>query len=176
MDTDSKIYRRVTINYIRVGNDITRYTGILLDDDGERIKVYSQVPDKVSRRWSRDWQARGFVPDGALIRSVVKYHFYQEYFSVMELRGTAEHLLGYYSDITTPVRKVGQEYAIEDVVLDIWIAPDGTVRELDWAEFATAIQRGLLSERRQRRARETMERLRTEIAAGTFPSTYIDTA
>jgi predicted RNA-binding protein associated with RNAse of E/G family len=78
-------------------------------------------------------------------------------------------LLGYYSDIATPLRKVDGEYFLTDLMLDLWVFPDKTFREVDWDEFEDAVQNGLIAADLQEKALSTMNRLRAETGRGVFP-------
>ncbi len=43
----------------------------------------------------------------------------------MQLVGIDGVTLGYYVDITTPLRNRGAEYTLTDLFLDLWVTPDG---------------------------------------------------
>jgi predicted RNA-binding protein associated with RNAse of E/G family len=82
-------------------------------------------------------------------------------------------LAGYYSDIVTPLRKVGAEYFLTDLFLDFWLAPGQPPRALDLDEFEAGVAQGLMAEDDVVHARETFARLQNEIQAGIFPNRYI---
>lgn len=113
------------------------------------------------------------VPHSQLIYSIGKCYFYDEWFDVLEPCDEVGNLLGYYSDIVTPLQKIGDKYFITDLMLDLWIAPDGTVRELDWDEFEAASASGLIPATLQEKAVNAMQKLRAEVAQGIFPFAYI---
>ncbi|MBI3242699.1 MAG: DUF402 domain-containing protein [Chloroflexi bacterium] len=164
----------VKINYARIGKETAIYTEGLLEDDGKRLRTFNIVPPEYQTPMSEGWWREGLISQGQLIYSVAKYHFYNEHFDVLELRDEAGDLLGYYSDIATPLQKIGDEYFLTDLMLDLWVFPDSTTfKELDWDEFEAAVQNGLLSDDQQEKALSTMNRLRAEIAQGIFPAAYI---
>jgi predicted RNA-binding protein associated with RNAse of E/G family len=108
-----------------------------------------------------------------MIGSVEKHLFYDEYFTIMKICDTEGQLLGYYSDVATPLQKTNDEYSLSDLILDVWIYPNSTILELDRDEFEEAISKGLLSIEQQTKAEEVLERLKIEIRRGIFPSAYL---
>ncbi|MEK7783797.1 MAG: DUF402 domain-containing protein [Chloroflexota bacterium] len=165
---------QVKINYARIGKASTVYTEGFIEDDGMRLRTFNIVPVEYRTAMSEGWWRDGLIPPGQLIYSVAKYHFYNEHFDILELRDEAGALLGYYSDIVTPLQKIDGEYFLTDLMLDLWVFPDSTAfKELDWDEFEAAVQNGLLSADLQEKALSTMNRLRAEIGQGIFPAAYI---
>jgi predicted RNA-binding protein associated with RNAse of E/G family len=82
--------------------------------------------------------------------------------------------VGYYTDIATPLRRVGVgEYATTDLFLDFWPAPGRPAMELDLDEFEEALRAGQLTPELADGARASFERVRREIALGIFPYRYI---
>ena len=79
------------------------------------------------------------------------------------------HLLGYYCDIVTPLRKEGAEYYLDDLMLDLWIGPDGTLKEFDWDEFEQAYQQGQISPAQHQIAITTFDWIKEKAIAGSFP-------
>jgi predicted RNA-binding protein associated with RNAse of E/G family len=118
-------------------------------------------------RWcEQNWWLNGHIPRGILVSSVVKYLFYREWFSVMQLVGTDVDHLGYYVDIDTPMRKVRGEYYLTDLFLDLWIFPDGTYIELDRDEFEESYQSRLITQYQYRKANQVIEMLKGRITNG----------
>lgn len=87
----------------------------------------------------------GVKMPGILIGSVVKYLFYKEWFSVMQLFAQDGNHLGYYAEVDTPIRKLNGEYHLTDLFLNLWIAPDGKFIELDRDEFEEGFRKCLLT-------------------------------
>jgi Protein of unknown function (DUF402) len=161
------------INYSRIGKALAIYTEGFVDDNGYRLKTFSITPPDISLKWSERWQKEGLLSKGQMIGSVEKHLFYDEYFTIMKICGTESQLLGYYCDVATPLQKVGDEYSLSDLILDIWIYPDATILELDRDEFEEAVHSGLISAEQQIKAEEVLRRLKTEIKQGLFPSAYL---
>jgi predicted RNA-binding protein associated with RNAse of E/G family len=86
----------------------------------------------------------------------------------MQLIGVDNDHLGYYVDIDTPMRKVGSEYYLTDLFLDLWIAPDGKYIELDQDEFEQGFRMGLLTSYQFKKANHVFEKLKLEVSNGEF--------
>jgi hypothetical protein len=159
----------VTINFSRPGKGVTRYIEGMVNDDPIRLKTIFYLPVEFSQKWSEEvWWQNGCIPRGILIGSVMKYLFYREWFSVMQLVGIDGEHLGYYVDVDTPMRMIGGEYYLTDLFLDLWIAPDGRFIELDQDEFEQGFRKGLLTHYQYKKARQVFEKLKREIATRDF--------
>ena len=165
--------RQITIHLARIGNPTRSYTEGFVEDDGIRLKSFSLVPTEVSERLSEKFRQYGWFQPGAKLGSVSKYHFYLEYFSILEYRDRNSQLLGYYCDIVTPLQREGDEYFLTDLILDLWVFPNLDFQELDRDEFEEAGTTGLLSPEFHLKALQTLERLKHEIVVGKFPSAYL---
>jgi protein associated with RNAse G/E len=161
------------IHLSRIGKPTRHFIDGFVEDNGKRIKTHTLIPGYISTNWSEDWQKEGRIPFGQVIGSVRKYLFYDQFFSIMEIHDTTGNLLGFYIDLSTPVRNEGGEYYLEDLILDIWIYPDQTCRVLDEEEWQQAVQDGLVPKDTQRKVRKTLQRLLREIHSGKFPQHYI---
>lgn len=150
------------------------YTENLVRDDGIRLDTQTIVPAEIAKPWSENkWQKAGMLKQGQIIHTVRKHHFYQEWFAIMELRDAQDELLGYYCDVVTPLVKRADGYFLRDLILDLWIYPDGSYMELDRDEFAALVQEGRVSLEDQRKAVEMMQRMVTETQSGVFPAKYL---
>jgi predicted RNA-binding protein associated with RNAse of E/G family len=164
---------QVTINQTRLGKPARIFTEDLVEDNSVRVKTFVIMPVGLSQQFSQYWQREGLLRPDQWVYSITKYYFYSEDFAVMEFRDKAHTLLGYYCDITTPVQAIGNEYSFTDLVLDLWVTPSLGIRELDQDEFDEAVKAGLMSADLQQIAQRTFERLKAEIAEGTFPAAYL---
>ena len=93
----------VKINYARFNKETQIFTEGLIEDDGARLKTFSVIPVEYRTPISEAWWRAGLVPHSQLIYSFGKYYFYDEHFDILEPRDEAGNLLGYYSDIATPL-------------------------------------------------------------------------
>ena len=150
------------------------YTEGLLDDDGRRLKTYTLIPAEHRARVSGGLWRLGLLPRAQTLTSVRKHYFYAETFDVLVFYDQDGALAGYYSDITTPLTRVGADYHLTDLFLDIWLTPAGAFHELDWDEFEAARRAGQLTADLAETARATLSRLRAEFQAGRYPSAYLD--
>ncbi len=165
---------KIRIQFNRIVGESTTFTEGFVSDDGRRLQTFSIVPEPYRAPMSLDWQQQGLIPSGQFVGSVRKHLFYDEQFDILELRDTEGKLLGYYCDMVTQLQKVGEgEYALTDLILDLWVFPGGGYRELDRDQFDEAAKRGLISPELQAQARLTLDRLKAEAAQGRFPSVYI---
>jgi len=144
-------------------------------DDGRRLTTYTELMSEAERlSLSQAFWDNKLLPHGYLLGSIRKHYFYNEYFDILAVFGLGGELAGYYSDIATPLRKVGDNYYLDDLYLDYWLAPGQPPMALDEDEFDDAVAQGLLSQDQIERARATFARLGAEIAAGIFPYRYLE--
>ena len=93
---------------------------------------------------------------------VLRESFYTDrWYNVFELRTAQGQLKGWYADVTRPARIGEDRLDWEDLLLDIWMAPDGSLQVLDEDEFAAAIPELQSSEATI--ARQTLDVLREEL-------------
>ncbi len=172
----SNLPRQVEIHYTRLhGKPLTIYTEELLSQTDLRLKTRASVGADWRQSFAEAWWKPGLIPTGRYVASLIKYYFFQEWFDVLELRGDADEILGYYSDICTPLTKTGATtYATTDLVLDLWLSPERLVKELDWDEFEHVVQHQLMSPELQAQARLTLARLTDEAAQMVYPGKYIE--
>jgi len=165
--------RQVTIHLSRIGKPERIYQEGFVNDDGIRLKTHSLVPESVGLHLSEKFYKQGWLLQGQLIHSVSKYHFYGEFFSIVEYRDSEGGVLGYYCDIVTPLQKKGDEYFLTDLILDLWFFPDCRAVELDKDEFEIAVSSGLFPSNFERDTRNTFSRLKSESEKGIFPKSYL---
>lgn len=166
---------KANIHYERVNKPKTLYVEQnILRDDGLMMVTRSEISLEISTDWSkREWQAKGMLSAGQIIRVIEKHHFYHEWFDILALFDGTGQALGWYCDVVTPLRKVDGDYYLRDLLLDLWVWPDGRMLELDWDEFEEAFQAGLISDAEHRQAQATLARMVEETRAGIFPHTYL---
>ena len=165
---------KALIHFTRPGKGESLYTENLLSDDGSRLDTRSDPERDLAIAWSRRaWQPGGMLTEEQVIATVCKHHFYHEWFGIMQLFDAGGKLLGSYCDILTPLEKRAGEYYLTDLFLDLWIAPHGICKELDWDEFEEAAHQGLLSKTQVEKAAATLRRLVQEVHQGRFPNTYL---
>lgn len=82
-------------------------------------------------------------------------------------------LLGTQIDVCTPMQIDEQHWQTQDLVLDIWIAPDGRVTVTNEAAFDDAVRDGVLSSDEADWAEAHVRRLTGAIAQGRFPPAMV---
>jgi predicted RNA-binding protein associated with RNAse of E/G family len=163
------------IHFARIGKKEEIYSEGLVCDDGTRLDTCTILPPEAAHVWSKSVrQGLGILSSGETVHTARKHHFYAEWFDIIELLDASGTILGFYCDITTPLRKVDDEYFVQDLLLDLWVFPDGRFQELDWDEFNAAVQQGLLPLDYQQNAVNTLNLLVEETRKGNFPRSYLD--
>ena len=165
---------KATIHFSRIGKPDAIYTEGLVRDNGLRLDTCTVLPPEAAAVWSRSaWQAYGILSSGQVVHTIRKHHFYHEWFGIVELIDSSDILLGYYCDVLMPLRKVDGEYYLQDLLLDLWVFPDGSYVEMDWDELEEASRLGQISCELRQKAEETLQRIVAETRAGIFPTQYL---
>jgi hypothetical protein len=165
---------KAVIHYKRINEPEVIYTESGASDDGIRLDTDTPISREISVEWAKKrWVPNGLLREGQIIARVRKHHFYQQWFGVMELRGVEGELMGFYCDLLTPLVKRGGEYYLQDLMLDLWIAPDRSHKELDWDEFEAAARLGQIAAAHQQAAVSTLRRMVDETRTGIFPWSYL---
>lgn len=82
-------------------------------------------------------------------------------------------LLGTQIDVCTPMVADEQRWRTQDLLLDIWIAPDGRVTLGNEPAFDAAVAAGVIPTEEAARAEAHVRRLTTAIAQGRFPPAMV---
>jgi hypothetical protein len=164
----------VTIVLARIDKPPRTYQEGFLSDNGTELRTMTALSPEVSVNFSRDWQKAGCFSEDQCATTVRKILFYHEYFSIMQLLDSESRSLGCYVDIATPLKNVNGVYQLTDLILDLWITPNGCYTELDVDEFEQAVSAGKLIPEWELRARQTFSQLKTEIDRGDFPGRYFE--
>jgi len=162
-----------TIYHIRPGKRTQVFKEGFVSEDEHGLTTLSILSDEDSKSLTKRLLSQDLINPDDVIHSVAKYYSFNEHFNLLVFGGPDSEVLGYYSDIAMPLRKVGSVYEILDLFLDIWLKPDGTLLELDLDEFQDAISKGLVTTEQQEIALIAFERLKTETKQGIYPQRYI---
>ena len=163
----------VQIHTARIGKSTRIYREELIEATEFRLKTFAALSVEISQPLSKYWQRYGLLGPTDWVASLTKYYFFNDYLGLLAIYDGADRLLGYYCDIVTPLQKIGDDYYRTDLVLDLWITPNFELYELDWDEYEQVIEQGLMSIEQQVIARNTLDRLKTGVATGRFPTEYI---
>lgn len=165
--------RTITVEYIRPGKETSYYEEDVLLENDEYIKSFKRLPDENAERLTRSLRENRFIAQDEFCACITKIYFFHEYFDLLLFQDAQENLLGYYSDVGTPLIQTANGYQMTDWFLDIWLSPDGTLFELDEDEFEDALARNLLAPHEAELARTTFKRLIDEAKTGIYPNAYL---
>ncbi|HEY3343242.1 MAG TPA: CinA family protein, partial [Anaerolineae bacterium] len=111
------------------GVEKAAYEGVVLARDAHSVVVQAI--------WTRPTTVLPFTTFER--GDVLHESFYNDrWYNVFELRAASGQLKGWYADVTRPARISADHLEWEDLLLDIWMAPDGSLQVLDEDEFAAA--------------------------------------
>ena len=165
----------VRMKYIRPGKETTYYEEDFVAQDKICLRTYTTLPENIVEYISRALQSQNLIKSHQRAAAISKTYFFTEPFNLLEFRDRDGTLLGHYSDIGEPVLQLSPNiYQMTDLYLDVWLQPDGRLRELDWDEFEVALQEQILTPTQAELARATMQRLVREADEGIYPAKYLN--
>ena len=80
---------------------------------------------------------------------------------------------GYYCDIILPMERTSDEFVIVDLILDLWVTPDGSYEIQDEDEFENALENGIIDTDLANKARNALNNLIDEVETGSFPPEFV---
>lgn len=163
----------IQIEYLRPGKETSFYIEDLVSIDPLRLKTFKTLLPENASRLAQGMVSAGMIEPHQKAVSVAKTYFFEEHFNLLEFRDENGDLLGYYSDIGSPLFNIEDGYRMTDWFLDIWLKPDGSLMELDIDEFEEAISQNLLSSLEVDQARSTFARLIEEVKTRVYPYAYL---
>ena len=166
---------QIRLHFTRLSSlGVSTFVEDLLSETDYRLTSQAVVPIEYREALSAKFWSGGLLPNSIRLASLRKHFFFAEWFDILAWFDEAGRFAGYYTDIATPVRRVGPgEYATTDLFLDFWQAPGQPALELDLDEFDEALTAGRLPTELANGARASFERVQREIALGIFPYRYI---
>jgi hypothetical protein len=81
------------------------------------------------------------IPPGS---TTIAHYWQQRPYVAWRMFDCTSHLIGSLFHICTHVRILDDHLSYDDLLLDIWIAPDGSLRVLDEDELNTCVETGLV--------------------------------
>ena len=165
--------KEVRIEYIRPGKGVQQFTEDLVLENDLFLKTFKIFPDDVAENLTQSLLDNGFITENQRTTAISKIYFFHEHFNLLQFLDENQQILGYYSDIGTPLIKTPDSYQMTDWFLDIWLSPDGKLFELDMDEFEVARSSHLLSEPDAEVALSTFTRLIDEVKQDIYPHAYL---
>jgi predicted RNA-binding protein associated with RNAse of E/G family len=163
----------ITIHYNRIMGPSLIYHETLLEETPHRLQTQAIMNNGIRDALTRGLQRNGVLKSHQRVHELEKQHFFDRAFNVLKFYDPLGEVLGYYSDICTPLTKIGDgHYATTDLILDLWVSPNRSTLELDWDEFDHATQNELLSPELQTLAKTTLTRLQHDVVVGVYPDGY----
>lgn len=164
----------ISVYYQRPGKGLTIYEEDLVQEDEVCLRTFKSLPDESGERLSVALRKQGLIRADQSVRAISKVYFFAEPFNILEFQDAAGNLLGYYSDIGEPARKLAPgKYEMTDLYLDVWLSPEGQLLELDWDEFEEALQKKIINTEQANLARAAMQRIKAENTLNIYPDQYI---
>ncbi len=141
------------------GREVIRYPAHLVADDGSEIRLQA--------RWGHPPRDLGYV----LLEPGDRWteRFYRDrWYNIFEIRSAEGHLKGWYCNVCRPATLADQELRCVDLVLDLFVYPDGRTLRLDEAEF-TALGLDQADPEAAQKARAALQELERMARAGEPP-------
>jgi hypothetical protein len=135
---------------------------LLLDEPDLKVTLQIQPPGAASID----------IADGVTLGSgsfLLWYVFPRRPFEIGAFHDASGRLIGHYVNLVRPSTPVGARWTIEDLVLDLWLAPRTPPRVLDEGELEDARRRHWLSGEYAQEARRALDGVLARIEAGDWP-------
>ncbi|MGE5618319.1 MAG: DUF402 domain-containing protein [Sphingomonadaceae bacterium] len=98
-----------------------------------------------------------------------EFYFSDRWFNIFQVFGADGTLKGWYCNICKPARFLENQIDFVDMVLDVFVYPDGRSLVLDQEEFQANRQGGLYSAEDAERAEKAVEQLLDMVRRGEHP-------
>lgn len=141
------------------GQEVIRYPARVVADDGSEIRLQA--------RWGRPPYDLGYI----LLEPEDRWteRFYRDrWYNIFEIRSAEGRLKGWYCNVCRPATLADRELRCVDLVLDLFVYPDGRTLRLDEAEFA-ALGLDEADPEAAQQARTALQELERMVRAGEPP-------
>jgi predicted RNA-binding protein associated with RNAse of E/G family len=167
--------QRVSITLARIGKPARTFREALIDDDGRRLLTETTPSDEICRSTTAELSDHGWIDGMTSVRVVRKIAYYDRPYNIVAFLDSARRPLGYYVDVITPLQRLGDMTShMTDLIVDVWIRPDGRTEVLDLGELEEAVASGLVSTDLADEIRRHLNRLLDDVEADRFRSGYLD--
>lgn len=151
----------VEIVYRRPGGRVERHRQELLHD-GDEVKVTLLLRPPGARTLG----GAGELAGGS---ALLWFTFPGRWHEVAAFHDARGRFLGTYTNLIRPPELSGSVWRIDDLLLDVWLAPRSPPAVLDEDEFQEARRRGRISEDDARRAEEECRSVLARVRRGDWP-------
>ena len=162
----STIPREMTIVYRRLSHDVREFPGVLREATASRLVIESPLTVDHPVRVSDD-----IIADTGYLS--IWFVYKNRGYDVGKFYDRHRRWVGYYCDITKPLRKLlaapSRTMIVTDLFLDLWITRDGRCFVLDEEELANALVNHVISSRLAYDARRRLKCLAQKVKADRFP-------
>lgn len=142
------------------GRLVTTYPATVLERTADGIVL--------DARWTRPTLDLGYTTFETGDR-FIEWFFTNRWYNIFEIRGGDGRLKGWYCNIAAPARITTDDVSCRDLLLDLWVAPDGRMRTLDEDEFA---EETCLTADERTRALAAIEELRSMVRRDAPPFSH----
>ncbi|HET9979078.1 MAG TPA: DUF402 domain-containing protein [Ktedonobacterales bacterium] len=115
-----------------------------LDEQGAEVITYEaeveeRLPDgvRLAARWERSAMDLGYVTFETN-DCFTEWYYSARWYNVFEIASPDGPLKGWYCNVAAPATIEEHDLYCRDLMLDLWVAPDGTTTVLDEDEFAAS--------------------------------------
>ncbi|MGD2177728.1 MAG: DUF402 domain-containing protein [Anaerolineae bacterium] len=148
---------QVTVRKLdHTGRGVVSYPGDVLERSSDAIVLRTA--------WDREPVDLGFVVLEPYDRWTETFYS-DRWYSIFQIRASDGRLKGWYCNVSRPARITGDEVVAEDLALDLWVEPNGSMQVLDEDEFT---ELDLLPEEREA-AQKALRQLKAMVARKTPP-------
>lgn len=118
----------ITVHKLNIlGQTVTSYSARVIERAPRRVAL--------DARWTRPALDLGYVTFETGDR-FVEWFYADRWYNVFEIHAADGRLKGWYCNVAEPARITTTEVRCRDLLLDLWVSPDGTTQTLDEEEFA----------------------------------------
>jgi len=155
-------HRFITVVYRRIPDKLSRIRQLLLWEGSDGIVSLGML--KPSRPIT--YGGRVLVDEGYMGIWFVEEALWHDVATIYDRQGS---LVGYYSDIITPIKRFTGGYETTDLFLDLWVHPDRSYIVLDRNEFNEALRTGTLQASLAEKAQSELRSLIQLVETGRYP-------
>ena len=164
--THNKTMQTITLTYKRLPDRVNYFEQQLLYKDQEVIVTTQRVTPSTP-----------IVIDGETVLGddfyAIWFVFTGFWYDIGKIYNLDNEWTGYYCDIILPMKCTSDKFEIVDLILDLWVSPNGTYEIQDEDEFATALENGIIEPELANKAQIALNNLIDEVKTGSFPPEFV---